>query len=437
MIGKGLNNNSGLGIVTAAEVTTQQQPQVPGSPPSAAAASAQVHGFSQMQLPSVTGASSNGVTKEGWLRKRGARMHRWTTRYIILSGPKLSYKVKQESATVRGAYDLVPGCILTEVRGVVINHLYFSLFICFSVDAVQIQEEVQLKGKKLYSFWLVWPKDKNDTGRDADDAPTSGGASGKEEDDSDDDLPSPGHSAHDNHPSGTAAEGGKPKDLKQIVQSEVMGAEKQRKKAEEQLNLHYSQDASISLGYKIAAAAVGGVLVGALTAGIGLVPYAAIVGMAAAASGGAVVLQYRKPSDSRLILASENMLEISLWRAAIEDELTKLEMQGKPLLPEGADPNVISHILGISTEGGAGGWVRVGLMDGMRIMQQTDAWDGSKCRKAQVVLKMCPINVFVMLMDLGSLHWPKYGDIKVSFSTSHLLIFYRSKVAFLYRLPAP
>jgi hypothetical protein len=288
---------------------------------------------------------------------------------------------------------------------------------------LQIQEEAQLKGKKLYSFWLVWPKDKNDTGTDAEEGPGAGVPSGKEDDDSDDELPSPGHSAHDSHAAAAAAgDGGKPKDLKQIVQSEVMGAEKQRKKAEEQLNLHYSQDASISLGYKIAAAAVGGILVGALTAGIGLVPYAAIVGMAAAASGGAVVLQYRKPSDSRLILASESMLEISLWRAAIEDELTKLEMQGRPLLPEGADPNVISHILGISTEGGAGGWVRVGLMDGMRIMQQTDAWDGSKCRRAQVVLKMCPINVFVMLMDLVSLHWPRYGDVKVSLSID--FIFY-------------
>jgi hypothetical protein len=272
-----------------------------------------------------------------------------------------------------------------------------------------------LKGKKLYSFWLVWPKDKNDTGPDAAEATGAGGTSTKEDDDSDDDLPSPGHSAHDSHAGVVvgSADGGKPKDLKQIVQSEVMGAEKQRKKAEEQLNLHYTEDASISLGYKIAAAAVGGILVGALTAGIGLVPYAAIVGMAAAASGGAAVLQYRKPTDSRLILASESMLEISLWRAAIEDELTKLEMQGRPLLPEGADPNIISHILGISTEGGAGGWVRVGLMDGMRIMQQTDPWDGSKCRKAQVVLKMCPINVFVMLMDLVSLHWPRYGGSKV------------------------
>lgn len=55
------------------------------------------------------------VTMEGVLKKRGARMHRWSTRYVILSGSKLSYKVKRESTNLRGSFDLVSGCILTEV----------------------------------------------------------------------------------------------------------------------------------------------------------------------------------------------------------------------------------------------------------------------------------------------------------------------------------
>jgi hypothetical protein len=55
-------------------------------------------------------------------------MHRWSTRYIILSGPKLSYKVKQDSATVRGAYDLVPGCILTEVGDRFLSHSCTEFF---------------------------------------------------------------------------------------------------------------------------------------------------------------------------------------------------------------------------------------------------------------------------------------------------------------------
>ena len=53
---------------------------------------------------------------------------------------------------------------------------------------------------------------------------------------------------------------------------------------------------------RVAALAVGGVVIGALTAGVGLVPYITVVGITAVAGGGAVALQYRKPEDSRLIL---------------------------------------------------------------------------------------------------------------------------------------
>jgi hypothetical protein len=97
-------------------------------PPSSPLSPAPAPQVSLSQSP-LTG-QANGTTKEGWLRKRGARMHRWSTRYVILSGPKLSYKVKQDSATVRGAYDLVPGCILTEVS---VSHikLCFALIITF------------------------------------------------------------------------------------------------------------------------------------------------------------------------------------------------------------------------------------------------------------------------------------------------------------------
>lgn len=50
---------------------------------------------------------------------------------------------------------------------------------------------------------------------------------------------------------------------------------------------HHAIDNNLSIGMKVAAVAVGGVVVGALTAGIGLVPYIAVVGAAAVASGGA------------------------------------------------------------------------------------------------------------------------------------------------------
>lgn len=192
-----------------------------------------------------------------------------------------------------------------------------------------------------------------------------------------------------------------------------MSAELQRRKAEDQLQRHHSQDASLNMGMRVAAVTVGGVVVGALTAGIGLVPYLAVVGIAAAASGGAVALQYRRPSDSRLILASDHLPYISMWRSAIEEEIIKVEMQGKPLLPAGADLNVISHILGISGAGGLGGWRRVGIIEGMRIMDQVEAVDGYTYRRSQLVVKCSPTNAFVVVMDVSNLNWPKKGFLKV------------------------
>lgn len=199
----------------------------------------------------------------------------------------------------------------------------------------------------------------------------------------------------------------------QIVHTEAMTAEMQRRKAEGQLQRHQSEDANLNLGIRVAAVTVGGVVVGALTAGIGLVPYMAVVGIVVAASGGAVALQYRRPSDSRLILASDDLAYISMWRAAIEEEITKVEMHGKPQLPAGADLNVISHILGISGAGGLGGWTRVGVIEGMRIMEQKEAVDGYSCRKAQLVVKCSTTNAFMVMMDIANLHWPKSGLMKV------------------------
>lgn len=89
-------------------------------------------------------------------------------------------------------------------------------------------------------------------------------------------------------------------------------------------------------------------------------------------------------------------------------------MQCKPLLPADADPNVISHILGISAAGGLAGWTRVGIIEGMRVLEQVDTLDGSICRKAQLAVKCSPINCFVVLMDVSNLSWPKRGFFKVA-----------------------
>ena len=90
--------------------------------------------------------NENLFEKEGLLRKRSGRMHRWSHRYFILNGPQLSYKIKKESDKNRGSFDLVPGCIVTEV----------------------LEESIgAIKGKKIFSFWVVWPHDKREKEKQA------------------------------------------------------------------------------------------------------------------------------------------------------------------------------------------------------------------------------------------------------------------------------
>lgn len=79
--------------------------------------------------------------KEGYLKKRGGKItSRDTKRYFLLSKDKISYKMKIDSNDIRGTYDLVPGCKLTDV----------------------VEEKIgSIKGKRSYYFWIVWPHSKN------------------------------------------------------------------------------------------------------------------------------------------------------------------------------------------------------------------------------------------------------------------------------------
>ena len=94
--------------------------------------------------------------------------------------------------------------------------------------------------------------------------------------------------------------------------------QQQQSKLEKQLEEHQRHDNSVSIGVKVAAVVVGGAVVGAFTAGIGLIPYLAVVGFSAMAGGGAVALYYKRPSDSRLILACETMHEALAWKEAFD-----------------------------------------------------------------------------------------------------------------------
>ena len=171
-------------------------------------------------------------------------MRNWSSRYIILSGPTLSYKLKPESKEVRGAFDLSPGCIVTEVN----------------------EESMGIKGKKIFSFWIVWPQDKHTKADDDKGASTPQSSSS---------AATTANNNNNTHTEDSDDEDDAPrlKDLKQIVASEVQTHKKQQQLVEEQIERHQAYDHNLSLGMKVAALSVGGVVIGALTAGVGLVPY--------------------------------------------------------------------------------------------------------------------------------------------------------------------
>ena len=234
-------------------------------------------------------------------------MHRWSHRYFILNGPHITYKLKPDGP-VRGTFDLTPGCALTEVK-----------------------EDSSSGSKKKYSFWVVWPYDKNLTKHESDEKVGENGKAYESDEDESKQLTSRSS-----------------RDLKKIVESEVKTSRENQKRVEAQMEIHKDHDNSVSLGVKVAAVAVGGVVVGALTAGIGLVPYITVVGLTAVAGGGAVAYQYRRPPDSRLILACETMFEALGWKEALEYQISKLEAAKRPMLPPSTDPDIISSIIGMN-----------------------------------------------------------------------------------------
>jgi hypothetical protein len=237
----------------------------------------------------------------------------------MLNGPNLSYKVKPDSTTIRGTFDLVPGCIVTEV----------------------LDDQMGLKGKKLFSFWIVWPYDKDSEKTEAKKIHT--------EDSDDEDKEEKSGSDKKNALKQILQRDimTQKKDLKSIVQSELTEQREKEQKIADEIERHHNYDHNISFGMKVAALTVGGVVVGALTAGVGLVPYITVVGISAVAGGGAVALQLHRPSDSRLILACDNLHEAAEWKTAIEKQILKLEESKKPVLPSSANPQVISSIIGM------------------------------------------------------------------------------------------
>jgi hypothetical protein len=149
-------------------------------------------------------------------------------------------------------------------------------------------------------------------------------------------------------------------------------------------------------------------VVGALTAGIGLIPYMAVVGIVAAGGGAVFFQSYSRPQGSRLIIAADTMDEAIKWKAAIEEEISKLDRSRKPMLPSCADPLVISSII---DSGRGASWRCIMIKEGMRFLEQTQPSPNTLCRKAQLTVNCIPVSVFIAVME--GQHWPRRGKIKV------------------------
>ena len=66
----------------------------------------------------------------------------------------------------------------------------------------------------------------------------------------------------------------------------------------------------------------------------------------------------------------------------------------------------------MSSPSGGGTWKCVQVCEGMRLLEQTDPADLTRCMKAQIVVKSTPVSAFLSLME-GTHFWPKYGSFKV------------------------
>jgi hypothetical protein len=341
------------------------------------------------------------VCKEGILKKRSGRMSRWSTRYFILTTTKISYKIKESDAEFRACFDLVPGCICTET--------------------VEEQEKGMVKSKTLYSFWLVWPYDK--TGDEEASLLDENGSPIAINDDSSVNntlvasnvVPNNNSNAvvssTDNADESSNATPG----LRHVVKTQKNTISKERSLVSEQLERHEAHDKNMNMIPKVAAVALGGIVITALTAGIGLVPYIAGVGGLMIAGGAGAAISYNKPADSRLILAFSSPEEAAEWKAALENQISYIERMRSAQPPSILDMKVISGLVEVNKSDMSSReklkWSKCSVLEGLRIFEHINTNEGYRCRKAAQVFKSTPLNVFLAVME-GQL-WPRRGELEI------------------------
>jgi len=314
----------------------------------------------------------------GTLKKRAGRYSRWCNRYFNLVGSRLEYKLTEDASEVRATFDLAPGCRVTDI----------------------VVEGQGIRAKKLYTFWLVWPYDKSrdDTGGDGDDSEGEEGGT---------------TSSHHEGPGEPREKG-----LKQLLSDQQQVAFRNKKIVQKQIEKHHAHDKSVGMVPKFAAVALGGLLVGAFTAGIGLLPYIAVVGGFAVAGGSSAALRYRRPMDSRLVMASDTEAEAKKWMAAITQAISTLEKRRGPRMPSGVNARVVSALTKSTSNGGAGldhtRWRRCESRENsVRILELVQPPTGFQCRRAHAVVPATPQEAFLALMETPPWPFGQGGSLRV------------------------
>lgn len=299
------------------------------------------------------------IIKEGWMRKRGSRVKTiWGERYFSLRGSTLYYYLKATDTEPKGHFVLQSNCKISQIRSDV------------------------GKKKKQFVFDISWPPILEE----------------REEGLNDD---------KDNNRSPS--------------ESRSPSKETKRKTSKKRLEKDSSSHTHTSgTGSKVAALAVGGVVVGALTAGIGLIAGMMVVGMGAAASGSAVAMnQSVNEKEKQIYLACDSFNEAELWVHALEGQIRAL---GDGILGHGYG-GIGGHGKGVNVKAhvppkevkledvqewiNASKWKVYSIKHGLRIFQQVSGGGNSggivdkgiPCLKVCIGVNGSVSDVFMLVMN--------------------------------------
>ena len=173
---------------------------------------------------------------------------------------------------------------------------------------------------------------------------------------------------------------------------------------------------SSSDGSKVAALAVGGVVIGALTSGIGLIAGMMVVGLGAAAGGSAAMSGGSAEKDKTLVLACEKLDEAESWVETISTVIKEIGSSGSQStrIPTHISQASRSHAPppGIRLEEveewiKSPNWKVSCIEHGHRLLEFTSVSSGSKerepCFKVNIGMSGSTTDIFMAIMNMPPL----------------------------------